>query len=56
MYEKATARSSRFRSTEAMGELWEGRKTSGVADEIMVVRATEWRKRWSGDLLKDSEF
>ena len=26
MYEKATACSSRFRSVEGMGELWEGRK------------------------------
>jgi hypothetical protein len=41
MYEKATARSSWFRSAEGMGELREGRKTSGVADEIAVVRATE---------------
>ena len=42
MYEKATAHSLWFRSTEGMGELQEGRKTSGVADEIAVVRATEW--------------
>ena len=42
MYEKATTCSSWFRSTEGMGELQEGRKTSGVADEIAVVRATEW--------------
>ena len=42
MYEKATARSSWFRCAEVMGELQEGRKTSGVADEIAVVRATEW--------------
>ena len=43
MYEKATARSSWFRSTEGIGELREGRKTSGVADEVMTVRATEQR-------------
>jgi hypothetical protein len=41
MYEKATARSSWFRSAEGMGELREGRKTSRVADEITVVRAME---------------
>jgi hypothetical protein len=56
MYEKATARSLRFRSAEGMGELREGRKTSGVADEITTVRAMERRKRRSGDLLKDFEF
>jgi hypothetical protein len=55
-YEKATARSSQFRSTKGIGEHREGRKTSGVADEIMAVRVTERRKRWSGDLLKDSKF
>jgi hypothetical protein len=43
MYEKATACSSQFRSTKGMGQLWEGRKTSGVADEITMVRATKWR-------------
>jgi len=43
MYEKETARSLRFRSAEAMGELQEGRKTSGVADEITTVRVTERR-------------
>ena len=56
MYEKATARSSWFRSTEGIGELREGRKTSGVADEVMTVRATERRKQRSGDLLKNFEF
>jgi hypothetical protein len=56
MYEKETTCSSWFRSTEGMGELWEGRKTSRVADEITVVRATERRKRQNGDLLKDSKF
>ena len=43
MYEKATARSSWFRCAEVMGELQEGRKTSGVADEITTVRVTERR-------------
>ena len=56
MYEKAATRSSWFRSAKGMGEHREGRKTSGVVDEIMVVRATEQRKRRSGDLLKDYEF
>ena len=56
MYEKATACSLWFRSAEGIGELREGRKTSGVVDEIVAVRATERRKRWSGDLLKDYEF
>jgi hypothetical protein len=56
MYKKATACSSWFRSAEGIGELREGRKISRVADEIVVVRATERRKRHSGDLLKDSKF
>jgi hypothetical protein len=33
-----------------------GNKTSGVTDEIALVGVTERRKRWTGDLLKDSEF
>jgi hypothetical protein len=56
MYEKATACSSQFRSTEGIGELQEGRKTSRVMDKIVAVGATEQRKRWSKDLLKDFEF
>jgi len=56
MYEKGTAHSSRFRSAEGIEELREGRKTSRVVDEIVAVRATERRKRWSGDLLKNFEF
>jgi hypothetical protein len=44
MYEKATACSSWFRSAEGIRELREGRKTSGVGDEIVVVGATERRK------------
>ena len=43
MYEKATACSSQFRSIEQKGELWEGRKTSGVANKIAMVRVTERR-------------
>jgi hypothetical protein len=40
MYENATTCSSWFRSIEGMGKLWEGRKTSIAADEIVAVRAT----------------
>jgi hypothetical protein len=56
MYKKATTRSSWFRSAEGMGELQEGRKLSGVANEITAIRAMEGRKRRSRDLLKDSKF
>ena len=42
------------REWESSGKV--GNKTSRVADEIMAVRAMERRKRWSGDLLKDSKF
>jgi hypothetical protein len=55
-YKKATTHSSRFRSAEGIRELREGRKTREVANKIVAVRATERRKRWGRDLLKDSEF
>jgi hypothetical protein len=42
MYEKATARSSQFRSTEGMGELWEG-KQAGLRTR------SRWLERRSGE-------